>query len=166
MFYAAGAKHPLLGELEAQFGHHGEIPDERTTRVALDGFFKYVATLYFVASEEHAGMLVDKVYHSEKASMQDISELSGFAAVGGHYKLDEVSDSARASYFFLASTGLNESMQKDRVQGMRIFICLCLSSIHDKSLNARLLIGMSLIVDVTNNSLCIDSSKDAPGSWA
>ncbi|KAL4757333.1 Zn(II)2Cys6 transcription factor [Aspergillus foveolatus] len=149
MFYAATADHPLLCRMVSQYGHHRgnhreKLPDEKLTRYALDAFFQCAATLFYVTTEEQATQLMNKVYHSDEASMEDVCELSALAAIGSHYKIDEVPEEARAAYFFLASTSLNEAMQGDQIQGMRIFICLCMSCIMDKSSNARLLIMSAL----------------------
>ncbi|KAL4898829.1 hypothetical protein BDW74DRAFT_184353 [Aspergillus multicolor] len=149
MFYAATANHPLLGQMGAQYGHHRQnrrdkLPDERLTRYALDAFFQCAATLFYVTTEEQSTKLMERVYHSEDASVEDVCELSALAAIGSHYKIDKVPDEVRAAYFLLASTSLHEAMQGDHVQGMRIFICLCMSCVMDKSSNARLLIMSAL----------------------
>lgn len=143
------AQHSVPGSMGTEDSHYGDIPNERTTRVALNGFFKYAAMLFSVTTEERADQLMQKVYHTDDASMGDISELSAIAMFGSHYNINDASDTARASYCFLASSGLNKSIQSDPVQGMRIFICLCLSSITDKSSNARLLIGMSRAFNIS-----------------
>ncbi|KAL2813011.1 hypothetical protein BJX63DRAFT_432299 [Aspergillus granulosus] len=149
MFYAATANHPLLGSLNTLYGHsdsnmRSQLPDEHITRYALDAFFQCAATLFYVTTEENAAQLLRKVYHTTNASIQDVCELSALCAIGSHYTIDKVTDAARARYFFLATTNLNEAIQVYHIQGLRIFICLCMSCIMDKSLSARLLVMSGL----------------------
>ncbi|KAL4902117.1 hypothetical protein BDW74DRAFT_67162 [Aspergillus multicolor] len=149
MFYAATADHPLLGQMGAQYGDHrrnrrDKLPDKRLTRYALYAFFQCAATIFYVTTEEQSTRLMERVYHSDDANMGDVCELSALAAIGSHYNINEVPDEARAAFFFLASTSLHEAMQSDYFQGMRIFICLCMSCVMDKSSNARLLIMSAL----------------------
>lgn len=150
LFYAATASHPLLGSLDmdAQYGHGGyrgnrrdRLPAEPVTRRAVKAFFQCAATLFYVTTEARSGELLDRVFHTNDASMQDIVEVAACAAIGSHYKSDEIPEEARAAFFYLASTSMHEALEADHIQGMRIFICLCMSCIMDKSSNARLLLG-------------------------
>jgi hypothetical protein len=147
MFFAATANHPLLNSLNPPSGFsdrnmRDQIPEEHLTRYALDAFFQCAATLFYVTTEDNAAQLMKKVYHTNDASILDICELSALAAIGSYYIIDKVDDAARARYFFLATTNLNEAVQAYDIQGLRIFICLCMSCIMDKSLSARLLVSM------------------------
>ncbi|KAL3462127.1 hypothetical protein BJX64DRAFT_148626 [Aspergillus heterothallicus] len=149
MFCAATATHPLLGSVETQYermpgNHFANLPEERITRQALDAFFQCAATLFYVTTAEKSTYLLEKVYHSDNASVQDICELCALAAIGSYYKVEQIPDEARGMYFYLASTNLNEAVEADAIQGMRIFICLCMSSIMDKSSSARMLIISAL----------------------
>ncbi|KAL4911183.1 hypothetical protein BDW74DRAFT_142520 [Aspergillus multicolor] len=159
MFYAATATaatatmtQPLPGSREPRAGYTycGEgrgpdrLPEKRITQQALDAFFQCAATLFYVMTAEKATQLLERVYHDDNASAQDLCELCALAAIGSSYKVDEIPGEARAVYFYLASTGLNEAIEADAIQGMRIFICLCMSSIMDKSSSARLLIVSAL----------------------
>jgi hypothetical protein len=149
MFFAATANHPLLNSLNPLSSSsdrkmRDQLPDENLTRYALDAFFQCAATLFYVTTEDNATRLLDKVYHTDDASILDICELSALAAIGSYYIIDKVDDAARARYFFLATTNLNEAVQAYDIQGLRIFICLCMSCIMDKSLSARLLVMSGL----------------------
>ncbi|KAI9376312.1 hypothetical protein BJX61DRAFT_419542 [Aspergillus egyptiacus] len=154
IFCAATAAHPLLGSLtqtkyaRGTHAHGGnrrdELPEERLTRKAVDEFFCCVATLFYVINPTEADQLIKKVYHSNEATVQDVCELAALAAFGSHYNVEEIPIEARASYFFIASTSLNEAIQANYIQGMRIFICLCMSCVMDKSSSARLLIVSAL----------------------
>jgi hypothetical protein len=149
MFFAATANHPLLNSLNPLAGSsdrnmRDQLPEEHLTRYALDAFFQCAATLFYVTTEDNAAQLMKKVYHTEDASILDVCELSALAAIGSYYIIDKVDDAARARYFFLATTNLNEAVQAYDIQGLRIFICLCMSCIMDKSLSARLLVSMLL----------------------
>jgi hypothetical protein len=121
-----------------------QLPEEHLTRYALDAFFQCAATLFYVTTEDNAAQLMKKVYHTNDASILDICELSALATIGSYCIIDKVDDAARARYFFLATTNLNEAVQAYDIQGLRIFICLCMSCIMDKSLSARLLVMSGL----------------------
>ncbi|KAJ1715637.1 hypothetical protein NYO67_2139 [Aspergillus flavus] len=145
LFYTATASHPLLGSLERGTGFFGgnrrdKLPEEQFSRRALDAFFQCAATLFYVTTPENTEKLLQRVYHSDHASIPDICELSALASIGSHYKKDLIPDEAKAAYLYLASTGLQETIGADHIQGMRIFICLSMSCIMDKSSSARLLI--------------------------
>ncbi|KAL2796610.1 hypothetical protein BJX66DRAFT_335854 [Aspergillus keveii] len=149
MFFAATANHPLLNSLNPLSGSsdrnmRDQLPEEHLTRYALDAFFQCAATLFYVTTEDNAAQLMKKVYHTNDASILDICELSALAAIGSYYIIDKVDDAARARYFFLATTNLNEAVQAYDIQGLRILICLCMSCIMDKSLSARLLVMSGL----------------------
>ncbi|KAJ0425043.1 hypothetical protein BJY00DRAFT_275753 [Aspergillus carlsbadensis] len=149
MFFAATANHPLLGSLNPLSGSsdrnmRDQLPEEQLTRYALDAFFQCAATVFYVTTEDSATQLLRKVYHTDDASILDICELSALAAIGSYYTINKVNDAARATFFFLATTNLNEAVQAYDIQGLRIFICLCMSCIMDKSLSARLLVMSGL----------------------
>ncbi|KAL4961059.1 uncharacterized protein BDV14DRAFT_129243 [Aspergillus stella-maris] len=149
MFYAATATHPISGSLEmpyrqVQLNHRHKLPEKHVTQQALDAFFQCAATLIYVTTEEKASQLLDNVYDSDSASMQDICELCALAAIGSHYKVDVIPDEARGNYFFIASTGLHDAIEAEGIQGMRTFICLCMSMVMEKSSIARLLIVSAL----------------------
>ncbi len=149
LFYTATAADPLLGSLEMDGGQDGHyrrncrdrLPAEPITRRAVKAFFQCAATLFYVTTEKRSGELLDKVYRTNDASMQDIVEVAACAAIGSHYKSDEIPEEARVAFFYLASTSLHEALEADHIQGMRIFICLGMTCIMDKCSNARLLIS-------------------------
>lgn len=149
LFYTASTSNPLLGSLEMDGGQYGHdrrdcrdrLPAEPITRRAVKAFFQCAATLFYVMTEKRSGELLDKVYRTNDASMQDIVEIAACAAIGSHYKSDEIPEEARVAFFYLASTSLHEALEADQIQGMRIFICLGMTCIMDKCSNARLLIG-------------------------
>ena len=152
LFYAATASHPLVGRLGRQI-HSGQpyenrrdrLPDEPTTRRAVAAVFQCAATLFYVTTTERKLIqLLDKVFHTNDATAQDVCEVAACAAIGSHYKIDEICDEARAAFFYLASAGLSEAFEASHIQGMPIFILLCMSCIMDKSSNARLLISKLL----------------------
>lgn len=148
VFYTATASHPRSLDMDGQFGYgkngvtrRDRLPAEAVTRRAVKAFFQCAATLFYVSTETRSGELLDKVYRTNDASMQDIVEVAACAAIGSHYKADEIPAEARAAFFYLASTSLHEALEADHIQGMRIFICLCMTCVMDKSSNARLLIS-------------------------
>ncbi|KAI9036245.1 uncharacterized protein KD926_002154 [Aspergillus affinis] len=131
LFYAATASHPLVGPLgrQIQYGQTYEsrrdrLPDEQITRRAVSAFFQCAATLFYVTTESKSSQLLDKVYHSNDATAQDVCEVAACAAIGSHYKIDEICDEARAAFFYLASASLNEAFEASHIQGVRISILL------------------------------------------
>ncbi|KAL4790343.1 hypothetical protein BDV19DRAFT_394114 [Aspergillus venezuelensis] len=130
-----------LQRIWVQLNQRHKLPEKHVTQQALGAFFQCAATLFYVTTEEKASRLLDNVYDSDTASIQDICELCALAAIGSHYKVDVIPDEARGNYFFIASTGLHEAIEAEGIQGMRIFICLCMSMVMEKSSIARLLIG-------------------------
>ncbi|KAL4875991.1 hypothetical protein BJY04DRAFT_149151 [Aspergillus karnatakaensis] len=149
MFYVATATRPVCGSLRlpyrrVQTDQRHKLPEKHVTRQALGAFFQCAATLFYVTTEEKSTQLLNKVYDSNIASLQDICELCALAAIGSHYKVDDIPDEARATYFFMASTSLHEAIEADGIQGMRIFICLCMSMVMEKCSIARLLIISAL----------------------
>ncbi|KAL5341877.1 hypothetical protein BJX70DRAFT_395244 [Aspergillus crustosus] len=129
MFYAATTPNPLPSASETAYIQHPvarytKFPEERITRSAIIAFFECAATLFYVTTLENAEQLCQRVYHTPNARVEDICELSALAAIGSHYQVEEIPDEARAVYFHLASSSLNEAIGANRVQGMRIFTCL------------------------------------------
>ncbi|RDW68940.1 uncharacterized protein DSM5745_08700 [Aspergillus mulundensis] len=160
----AATSHPLVRSPEAQWqqgrqhGYRGgKLPDENITRLALDAFFECAATSFYVTTEKQAARLMEKVYHSYHASPEDTCELCALATIGSHYLGPEIPDDAREAYFYLASTSLDETLQAGTMQGMRIFICLWMSSIMDTSYSAKLLIISAL--NLARGKLEADSEK-------
>jgi gamma-glutamylcyclotransferase (GGCT)/AIG2-like uncharacterized protein YtfP len=146
LFYVATARHHPPGFFESQdrheqSGHLNMLPQEQISRLAVDAFFQYASTLFYVTTVEKASQLLKKVYHTSIATLQDVCELCALAAIGSQYNTIEIPDKARAAYFYIVSTRLNKAIVGDSIQGLRILIYLCMSLIMEKSLSARLLIG-------------------------
>jgi hypothetical protein len=96
-------------------------------------------------SEEASESLIRRVYHnSASANKSDICELCAIAAVGSQYVTDGIPESVKKSYFQHASLLLQDTVENDSMQSMRVFTCLSIISVMAKSSSARLLIGMKV----------------------
>ncbi|KAJ5087440.1 hypothetical protein N7456_011056 [Penicillium angulare] len=144
IFYAGTAAYPELHtpQLSVSGYRANGLPEEQFAEYAIDGFFRCAATLFFVKTQQEARQLLYRVYHDSRIAIGDISELCALAAIGSHYDMNRVPQEARAIFFYRASTTLNGTIPLDSIQGVRIFICLCMNCIMDKSTTARTLIGM------------------------
>ncbi|KAL3459493.1 hypothetical protein BJX64DRAFT_291162 [Aspergillus heterothallicus] len=165
MFYVATATHPLLRSLGPTHGYHHsnrreKLPGKDITRQALGAFFQCASALFYVTTVEKSTELLDRVYDSGDVSVQDICELCSIAAIGSQYKLDEIPAGARAVYFYLASTSLDEAIAADPIQRMRIYICLCMACVMDKSSSARLLLISAL--DLARGKMEADLQRRGP----
>ncbi|KAJ5725538.1 uncharacterized protein N7483_006895 [Penicillium malachiteum] len=119
---------------------HG-LPDEQIAHYAVDGFFRCAATLFFIKTHDEALELLYRVYQDENVSVGDMSEFCALAAIRSHYDAERVPQEARAVFFYRASIVLNGIVPLESVQRVRVFICLCMNCIMDKSTTARTLIG-------------------------
>jgi hypothetical protein len=121
------------------------LPPEHFTRRAVSAFFSCASTLFYIMSEAESEKLIRKVYHnSAGVEKSDICELCAVAAIGSQYDTDEIPDPVKESYFQHASLLLQDTVEKDIMQSMRVFICLSMFSVMAKSSSARLLIGMEV----------------------
>ncbi|KAJ0414311.1 hypothetical protein BJY00DRAFT_318937 [Aspergillus carlsbadensis] len=116
------------------------LPPERFTRLAVDAFFRHASTLFYVSTAENSTRLLEKVYHTDNATLQDVYELCALAAIGSQYNTAEIPDRVRAAYFYIASMWLKAAIVPVSIQGLRIYIWLCMTLIMEKSLSARHLI--------------------------
>ncbi|KAL3491541.1 hypothetical protein BJX62DRAFT_237138 [Aspergillus germanicus] len=145
LFYVAAATQPQpdsseIQDTHDQSDHLNMLPQEQISRLAIDTFFQSASTLFYVTTVEKSTWLLEKVYHTPNATVQDVTELCALAAIGSQYNTVTVPDRARAAYLYIASTRLNQAIVGDVLQGLRILLCLCMTLVMEKSLSARLLL--------------------------
>ncbi|KAL4902100.1 hypothetical protein BDW74DRAFT_181263 [Aspergillus multicolor] len=150
IFYNATAAHPTMlpstHEIPDATGSSRlvDLPPKSLARIALDAFFNCASTLFYIMTPREAEDLLERVYSEQGIQSDDLCELCALAAIGSHYEINKIPDEARATFFYIATTALEKLAQTSKLQGMRVFICLCIASIMDKTTNARMLIMSAL----------------------
>ncbi|KAI9729185.1 MAG: hypothetical protein M1834_007092 [Cirrosporium novae-zelandiae] len=140
------------------------LPPEFFARSALTSFFRCGAVFFYVMSEEDALELVERVYHSPtEAEASDICELCAIAAIGCQYDSDDIPTKFRDQFFRNASLLLDEVIEKDDMQSMRVFICLSMFSIMEKKTKARVLIASGLKMARWN--MVARARNSSPQDW-
>jgi hypothetical protein len=144
LFYVAAPSHPQLNPSQDRHAPSEDLnmlPQEQVSRLAVDAFFQYASTLFYVTTVEQSTQLLQKVYETHNPTLQDVCELCALAAIGSQYDTIQITNKERAAYFYIASTRLEKVIMRDSLQGLRIFIYLSMNLIMEKSSSAQLLIG-------------------------
>ncbi|KOC10290.1 hypothetical protein AFLA70_493g000631 [Aspergillus flavus AF70] len=149
VFYNATATHPTLdnAKLASAFDAGARLttlPQEQFAWTALSAFFRCAGSLFYIITPQEAESLLERVYCEGNGSKADVCELCAIAAIGCHYEANQVSDEVRTAFFYIATSELEGLAQTSTIQGMRVFICLSLSAMMDKTTNARLLLMSAL----------------------
>lgn len=141
-----------------------DLPPEEITRQAVAAFFWCGATLFYVMTEEDADNLVNAIYHGADASAEDIGQVCAVAAIGCQYALSIASE-YRELYFNHACALLNQSLENDNINSMRVYICLSMVSVMEKHHRARNLVAYGLKVARSNLLQRLRSSGPDEYEW-